>query len=1028
MLKNAIAEGGQRQGRRLRRPGFAPAALCLAALVLSGAAGAQSGPAAGDGYGPAAAQTQPAMSADAIIGLLQTQPMLLEAARMRLAQAMGVDPSTLSDAMIFDRIRQDAALRQRITEELRRRGYDTTDWSAAGNPLQSASAAGNAMQPGLPQSGSAAYGQSPQPGAQGPGGSMSGAAAWQGQPAVMPGQPGLALPQSNPGVQGPAQLPYAAGCAAAGTSAQPTPACPASAVPAPEPVQPQTLQRTNPYPNLPSLDDLYTQMLPPDTSLKRFGSDVFVLGTGNADALPMDLPAGADYVLGPGDELNINIWGSQSESLTAMIDRQGEIALPLVGAIGIAGRTIAQGQQLIRKALETQLQHANVEISLGRVHTVRVYVAGDVQRPGAYDISSLSTPLNALYAAGGPTGEGSLRVLRHYRGTSMIGETDLYSLLLRGVRPGADRLLNGDTILVPPVGPQVTVTGMVRRPAIYELKDNETLWQVLEMAGGVLTSASLQQIDLERIESHQRRTMLSIRLTGDANDAPQVQPSASPAAPPTATRLAVADHPSRGNPAAIAAADPVSAAGPAAGLEHLAMIRLSQLHAQDGDKIVVLPILPYNEQAVYLDGHVFRPGKYPWREGMTINDLLHSYQDVMPEPADHAELIRLEAPDYRPQTIPLNLPDVLRGNAPIPLEPFDVVRVFSRYEVDPPRVTITGEVLRPGEYPLEKGMTAGALLNLAGGFRRSAYRQSAGLASYTVQNGERVLIQHRAVDLLRASQGDPGADVTLMAGDVLSVRQITGWVDIGSSVRLQGEVGHPGTFPIAGGERLSSVLQRAGGLRPTAFPQGAVLERVEVRELGEKARLELIEKIQSQDLTAMIGSSGSAQEQQGMIAAIREQQQEALTALKSQPASGRLVIDISGDIGKWKNTRSDIELRDGDVLTIPKRSDFVLVSGQVYSPVALTFVGGKNTAWYLRRAGGPTTMGDRKNIFVIRADGEVVGRQGKFGDSVLKVKLHPGDSVVVPEKIAGAPLWKNLLSVAQIMSATSLSAALAAGL
>jgi protein involved in polysaccharide export with SLBB domain len=268
---------------------------------------------------------------------------------------------------------------------------------------------------------------------------------------------------------------------------------------------------------------------------------------------------------------------------------------------------------------------------------------------------------------------------------------------------------------------------------------------------------------------------------------------------------------------------------------------------------------------------------------MTINDLLHSYQDVMPEPADHAELIRLEAPDYRPVATPLNLPDVLRGNNPIPLQPFDVVRVFSRYEVDAPGVTITGEVLRPGDYPLENGMTAAGLLNMAGGFRRSAYRDSADLASYTVQNGQKAVIQYRTVNLVRALQGDRTADVLLLPGDVLSVRQITGWADIGSSVTLKGEVGHPGTYAIENGERLSSVLARAGGLLPTAFPQGAVLARVEVRELGETARLQLIQKIQSQDLTSMVGS-GTAQDEQQVLATVRQQQEEALSALKDQPA------------------------------------------------------------------------------------------------------------------------------------------------
>ena len=226
----------------------------------------------------------------------------------------------------------------------------------------------------------------------------------------------------------------------------------------------------------------------------------------------MDLPVGPDYVLGPGDALVLNLWGSTSQRLNRTIDRQGQIALPEAGTIAIAGTTIEQAQQSIQKALSGQFKDIHVEISLGRLRTVRVYVVGDVQRPGAYDISALSTPLNALYSAGGPTSRGSLRTLRQYRGKNLVQEIDLYDFLLRGVRSGIERLLPGDTILVPPVGPQVVVAGMVRRPAIYELKGEQGLKDVLDLAGGVLVSATLREITVERIEAHERRTMLSVQI------------------------------------------------------------------------------------------------------------------------------------------------------------------------------------------------------------------------------------------------------------------------------------------------------------------------------------------------------------------------------------------------------------------------------------------------------------------------------------------------------------------------------------
>ncbi len=237
--------------------------------------------------------------------------------------------------------------------------------------------------------------------------------------------------------------------------------------------KPHMVQRPNPYKNLPSLRDLYTQIPSAGGQLRRFGSDAFLVDSGNTNELPMDLPVGPDYVLGPGDNIIVNMWGGRSARLSMTIDRQGQIALPEAGTVNLDSLTIAQAQAAIQKSLGTQYQDEHAEISLGRLRTVRVYVVGDVQRPGPYDVSSMSTPLSALFAAGGPTSRGSLRVMRQYRGNNLVREIDLYDLLLRGVRSNNDRLLPGDTILVPPYGPQVTVEGMVHRPAIYELNGEQ---------------------------------------------------------------------------------------------------------------------------------------------------------------------------------------------------------------------------------------------------------------------------------------------------------------------------------------------------------------------------------------------------------------------------------------------------------------------------------------------------------------------------------------------------------------------------
>ncbi|HEY7616347.1 MAG TPA: SLBB domain-containing protein, partial [Terriglobales bacterium] len=413
----------------------------------------------------------------------------------------------------------------------------------------------------------------------------------------------------------------------------------------------QLRRRPNPYADVPSLYDMYTQYSRTLPTLERFGGDIFINGTGNVDDLPMDLPLGPDYVVGPGDFLNIDLSGGMAQRLRRTVDRQGRLSIPEVGSVPVAGHTLGEVQHVVQAALRTQFRYVQTDVSIARVRTVRVYVVGDVQRPGAYDISSLSTPLNALHAAGGPTSRGSLRIVKHYRGEELVQTADLYDLLLHGVRSGLQRIESGDTILVPPLGSQVTVEGMVRRPAIYELNAEKSLSQVLELAGGVLPSGTLRNVDVERIQAHESRTMLRVDIPENNNEASVTQ-------------------------------------------------TLDSFQIQDGDRIKISPIVPYADKTVYLDGHVLRPGKYAYRDGMKLTDLIQSYKDLIPEPSkQHAEIIRLNIPDFAPSVLAFNLDDALSGKQEITLKPFDTVRVFGRYDFeDPPMVTVTGEVRDPGDH------------------------------------------------------------------------------------------------------------------------------------------------------------------------------------------------------------------------------------------------------------------------------------------------------------------------------------------
>jgi protein involved in polysaccharide export with SLBB domain len=905
------------------------------------------------------------LTASQIISILQQRPELMVELKSLVAdqlqqQGIQTQADSISDEMLLSQISTNAQLRASITVWLRARGYVSaaemdhllssagSDDDTGQSPFASSSSSlASTFPTGMPLDGSSLLA-----------GSQGGLAS-AGQPS-----------QGDNGVS-------AIRTRESGTRRSATTPDKSHNITD----EPETLHLPAPY-NLRSLRDLYTQIPPDSSKLKRFGSEVFTNrddsthgGLGNR-TVPVDLPIGPDYVLGTGDGLTINLWGGISQNFARVIDREGKIALPEAGSLEVAGLTLQQARSSIESALKRQYHNAQVDVTIARLRTVRVYVVGDVQRPGAYDVSSLSTPLNAIYQAGGPTSVGSLRIVRHYRGQQLIREVDLYSFLLNGVRMDDERLQAGDTLLIPPAGPQVAIFGMVKRPAIYELKGSSTLKDVLDDAGGATVAAALDHITIERIEPNKQRD--TVTLDSKPSDTAQS-----------------------------------------------VQAQIATFDVKDGDRIHIAAILPYSERAIYVEGHVVRPGKLPFRDGMQLSDVLHSYQDLLPEPAAKGDLVRLVAPDFHPETIQFDVADALIGNANLPLQPFDTIRILGRYEVDAPQVTIRGEVLRPGTYALTFDMTPMKLVNMAGGFKRDALLSSADLASYTVQDGKKVISQRASLHI----RSDEFGNVPLKPGDILTIHQLTGWNDIGASINLEGEVTYPGSYGLQEGERLSSVLRRAGGFRDTAYTPGAILIRGQVKELEEKTKTELIRQIETSSASARVAPSlGSGQEQAALMQAATLQQAEVLQHLKTQPASGRLVIHISADINSWANTPADIEMHTGDVLTVPKRPGFVLVSGQVYNASALTYVPGKEAGWYLRRAGGTNEVANRKEILVIRANGSIIGRRSGewYGPNVLSTRLEPGDVIVVPQKIIGGSLfWKNLLTIAQISSSIAFTAGIA---
>lgn len=834
-----------------------------------------------------------------------------------------------------------------------------------------------------------------------------------------------------------------------------------------EPVK--LVRPANPYADIPSLYDMYVQASAHQRPTERFGLDVFRNSMDQPDVIPMDLPVGPDYVVGTGDTLSIDLWGSVSQRLVRLVDREGRIALPETGPLQVTGKNLGDVQLDVQRALRTVFTNISADVSVSRLRTVRVYVVGEVANPGAYDISSLSTPLNALFSAGGVTPQGSLRALKHYRGKQLVEQVDAYDLLLHGIRSDLKHLENGDTLLVPPIGPQINIEGMVRRPAVYELLDETSLAQALELAGGILPTAALRHVEVQRLEAHQKRTMLSLDLSLDNGNPADSQP-------------------------------------------------LQAFKIQDGDQVHIFPIASYNEDAIYLEGHVLRPGRYSYKPGMKLADLISSYGDLLPEPAPHyAEIIRLNAPDFHPSVESFDVSAALANPAAAPaLKPLDTIRIFSRFDfeqppevwvggevrhpgsyrtsgeahlrdavylaggvtpdagldsaqlfrtlpdgtmkilsvdlsdalsgnpvdniilqprdrllihrslarVEAPTVDVKGEVAKPGRYPLTSNMRVADLVSVAGGLKRSAFGDTADLTRFAAGNGTNQRVE---VKLVTALSGDLNENIPLKNGDVLAIRQIPQWGDLGSSVTVKGEVQNPATYGIEPGERLSSLLKRCNGFTSEAYPYGAVLLREEVRQLEMKSHLELEERLKTEEGYLKALPEADADQKNAKMTAIAETD-TALQQLEEAAPVGRVVIHIPSDWQRLANTPADITLRTGDVLIVPKKTNYVMVSGQVFNPTAVGYLPGHSAKWYLGQSGGLTQIADKSAVFVIRADGSVLSAHNNSGfwlGDPMNAVLKPGDSIIVPEKAPRVTPrnWSVILQAAQVASSAALTVA-----
>ena len=752
---------------------------------------------------------------------------------------------------------------------------------------------------------------------------------------------------------------------------------------------------------------------------------------------PLDMaPVSSNYLLGPGDELRIRVWGQVNFQANVRVDRAGEIYIPIsqIGPIHVAGMAYSDLEARLKEAIGRVYRNFEVQADIGQIRAIQVYVSGAARRPGVYTISSLSTLIDALFASGGPSLQGSIRQIELRRGNEAVANLDLYSFLIRGDKSNDVKLLSGDVIYIPPVGPQVAVTGSVRVPAIYELRPNESLADLLADAGGASTVAAQARISIERIANHEERQAMEV------------------------------------------AYDPAGLATPVA----------------DGDLIRVFAIVPKYKQTVTLRGNIANPGRFAWHAGMHVSDLIPDKESLITRNYwwRRAQL-GLPSPEFEP--IPgfstLHQPS---QNHPVTLPPPAPERTFSN-----PQAETNGsaqqdqnqqagfygqpqdQYLQPqgqyGQYQDQTGQTTA--YGRAGGQQLpqnsldnpylSAQQRTSSTSLAAQQQGENSSRTNRGAQKTEITQTAPDVDwdyaviqrldpnnlktvlvsfdlgalvlnhdasqnLELQPGDVVSILSESDIrVPIAQQtklVKLEGEFVHAGFYTVQPGETLRTLVERAGGLTPNAYLYGSEFTRESTRVV-QQARLDeyvqtLDMRIQRSNLALAASPVSSAQDLASGSAA-QNSERELITRLRQLRATGRIVLEFQPGT-RDASSLPDVSLEDGDRFVIPHVPASINVVGAVNDQNSFLYARGRRLGSYLQMAGGLTRDAERNRAFVIRANGEVVSyesRKGLWGNQFNDLPIYPGDTIVVPEKTFRPSALRGFLDWSQVFSQLAIGVA-----
>jgi protein involved in polysaccharide export with SLBB domain len=697
-----------------------------------------------------------------------------------------------------------------------------------------------------------------------------------------------------------------------------------------KPITADRNRRLNNKDNYPARNDLNslfgsseTNQYKNDTRSKIFGYSLF--NTRNLTFEPsVNIPTPADYQLGPGDELIIDIWGASQQNYRLTVSPDGYIVVDNIGPILVNGLTIENvSSRLISKlaSIYAGLKGPNpttfAQISLGNLRSIKVILLGEVNLPGSYTLSSLSSAFNALYLSGGPNINGSLRDIEIVRNNKNIENIDVYDFLLKGDKSHDIRLNDMDIIRISPYLTRVKISGEVKRPSIYEITKSENLSDLISFAGGFTDRAYSQRLKIYRNTSREKQ-LLDVKIN-----------------------------------------------------------EFKQFALQNGDSIVVEPILKRFENRVEIRGALYRPGEYSLDEGLTIKKLIEKAEGLRGDAFMSRTVIYRTKEDLTTEAIAVDLSSLLNGSTEdIQLKREDVIVIPSILDLQEEYfVQIDGEVRQPGQFPFVYNTTLQNVILMAGGFLESASTARIEIAR-RVKDNSALSSSLKVADIyyfqinkdLRLS--DSASNFKLEPFDWIFIRHSPGYVKQ-ANVRVEGEVIFPGDFSIANKvEKISDLLKRSGGLTGEAFPKGAHLVRTTL--IDEKERIRTLQnlKLQSKDSLTINPAALDKEQTIGI----------ELVKILAQPGS-----------------KYDLILQEGDVIVIPKQLQTVRLTGALLRPSIVRFDSQFGFMNYIDNSGGFADEARKSKSYVLYANGSIRRTHNFFGIRSFP-RIEPGAEIIVPKK------------------------------